>query len=49
MGGYVQGQDPDLDIALSLWPEVVKFLTQDENEFCDYDTSRVKLAELLGA
>ena len=49
MGGYVQGQDPDLDIALSLWPEVVKFLMQDENEFCDYDTSRVKLAELLGA
>ena len=32
MGGYVQGQDPDLDQALALWPEILKFLHQDENE-----------------
>ena len=32
MGGYVQGQDPDLDKALALWPEIIKFLQQGEEE-----------------
>ena len=31
MGGYVQGQDNDLDQALALWPEILKFLQQSEN------------------
>ena len=48
MGGYVQGQDPDLDQALALWPEILKFLHQDENEVCDYDTSHNQLSQLLG-
>ena len=48
MGGYVQGQDPDLDQALALWPEILKFLHQDENEICDFDTSHNQLSQLLG-
>ncbi len=48
MGGYVQGQDPDLDQALALWPEILKFLHQDENEVCDFDTSHNQLSQLLG-
>ena len=48
MGGYVQGQDPDLDQALALWPEILKFLHQDENEVCDFDASHDQLAKLLG-
>ena len=49
MGGYVQGQDPDLDQALALWPEILKFLHQDENEVCDFDASHDQLSKLLGA
>ena len=48
MGGYVQGQDPDLDQALALWPEILKFLHQDENEVCDFDTSHNQLSQLIG-
>ena len=49
MGGYVQGQDHDLDQALALWPEILKFLQQSENEICDFDISYDQLAKLLGA
>ena len=48
MGGYVQGQDPDLDQALALWPEILKFLHQDENEVCDFEASHDQLSKLLG-
>ncbi len=48
MGGYVQGQDPDLDQALALWPEILKFLHQDEDEVCDFDASHDQLSKLLG-
>ena len=49
MGGYVQGQDHDLDQALALWPEILKFLQQSENEICDFDKSHDQLSKLLGA
>ena len=49
MGGYVQGQDPDLDNALAIWPAIVKFLKQGESEVCRFDESISQLAELLGA
>ena len=49
MGGYVQGQDPDLDQALALWPEILKFLHQDETEVCDFEKSHDQLSKLLGA
>ena len=48
MGGYVQGQDPDLDQALALWPQILKFLHQDEKEVCDFDASHDQLSKLLG-
>ena len=48
MGGYVQGQDPDLDQALALWPEILKFLHQDETEVCDFEKSHDQLSKLLG-
>ena len=31
MGGYVQGQDNDLDQAVQKWPDIVKFLHQDQH------------------
>ena len=48
MGGYVQGQDPDLDQALTLWPEILKFLHQDENEVRDFEAAHDQLSKLLG-
>ena len=47
MGGYVQGQDVDLDIALKLWPEIMNFLQQNENEVCNFETSVSQLEQLV--
>lgn len=49
MGGYVKGQDPDLDSALAIWPAIIKFLQQGDNEVCRFDDAQSQLAELLGA
>ena len=46
MGGYAQGQDPDLDKALSLWSDITKFLHQDEKETCEFNDSVKKLIDL---
>lgn len=46
MGGYAQGQDPDLDKALSLWSDITKFLHQDEKETCEFNESVKKLIDL---
>ncbi|GIR83812.1 MAG: hypothetical protein CM15mP85_04360 [Rhodobacterales bacterium] len=40
MGGYVQGQDVDLDIAMQLWPSIVKFLKQNDGELDIFTVSR---------
>ena len=48
MGGYVQGQDADLDVALKLWPEIINFLQQNENEVCNFETSELQLEQLVG-
>ncbi len=46
MGGYVQGQDPILDEAISLWPKIVDFISQKEDQKIDYDESISKLLKL---
>lgn len=48
MGGYSHGQDPDLDKALALWPDIIKFLHQDEREICEFKDSKQKLIDLTG-
>ena len=48
MGGYVQGQDPDLDNALAIWPAIVRFHNETERSL-SFDESTSQLAELLGA
>lgn len=48
MGGYMQGQDLDLDKAVALWPKMVNFLTQGEDEVCDYSSSLDGLQKLIG-
>ena len=48
MGGYVQGQDPDLDQAMQLWPSIMDFLQQDDEEECDFSKSSEQLKNLVG-
>jgi flagellum-specific ATP synthase len=48
MGGYVQGQDQDLDIALSLWPDILSFLQQDQAEENSYENACNSLSQLVG-
>ena len=48
MGGYVQGQDPDLDQAMQLWPSIMEFLQQEDEEECDFPKSVEQLKSLVG-
>lgn len=48
MGGYVQGQDPDLDKAIHLWPQILEFLRQNEQDVCDFEHSKKMLLDLTG-
>ena len=48
MGGYVKGQDPDLDYALQYWPQILSFLNQSENEKSEVTNSIKSLKELVG-
>jgi len=48
MGGYVHGQDPDLDIAMQLWPSIVNFLKQDEGELASFSEAAEALKNLIG-
>ena len=48
MGGYVQGQDPDLDQAMQLWPSIMEFLQQEDDEEGDFPESVEQLKNLVG-
>ena len=47
MGGYVQGQDGDLDVALQMWPQLVDHIMQPETQKADFESSRNALLALL--
>ena len=47
MGGYAEGQNEDLDIAIKLWPKITKFLQQGLNERSSLEDSFHKLAEII--
>ena len=49
MGGYVQGQDLDLDQAMQIWPNILQFLQQEDEEKCDFEKSAELLKNLVGA
>ena len=49
MGGYVQGQDLDLDQAIQIWPNILQFLQQEDEEKCDFDKSAELFKNLVGA
>ena len=47
MGGYVQGQDADLDQAVQKWPDIVKFLHQDKHAKISFADANKMMSELV--
>lgn len=47
LGGYQQGQDPELDQAVMMQPQLKQFLQQPITEHCDYQASLTQLANLF--
>lgn len=48
MGGYVSGQDSDLDEAVSLWPRLVDYIRQDPDARADINESAQLLTSIVG-
>jgi flagellum-specific ATP synthase len=47
MGGYAAGQDPELDLAIALWPQITAYVAQQANESADYTTCKQNLIDLM--
>ncbi|MDA0963362.1 MAG: FliI/YscN family ATPase [Proteobacteria bacterium] len=48
MGGYQSGQDPELDLAVSLWSRLTAFIKQAPNEPASFADSQKGLLALMG-
>ena len=48
MGGYSEGQDEDLDKAISMWPDLVNHISQKDDVGANYSDSKSALIKLLG-
>ena len=48
MGGYQSGQDPDLDLAVALWPNLTNFIKQAPNEPASFADSQQGLIAMMG-
>jgi flagellum-specific ATP synthase len=49
VGAYQPGSNPQLDEAISLWPSIIDFLRQHQNQSVDSATSLTQLRELFDA
>jgi flagellum-specific ATP synthase len=49
MGGYVPGQDQDLDLAVQLWPQLMAHIQQSFSHSADYETSVRALKDLFNS
>lgn len=49
VGAYAAGSDPQLDLAIKMYPEFERFLQQNLNEQADFSTSIDRLFALFGA
>ncbi|SFN63476.1 flagellum-specific ATP synthase [Izhakiella capsodis] len=47
VGAYAAGSDPQLDLAIKLYPEMARFLQQDIFERCSFDDAAQHLAALF--
>ena len=48
MGGYTPGQDPDLDLAVGIWPQLMELIQQNGAEKAEFSASRNALVSLMG-
>ncbi len=48
MGGYSAGQDPDLDLAVQLWPQLISLIQQPQTDIADFESSAAALTGLFG-
>jgi flagellum-specific ATP synthase len=48
MGGYSAGQDPDLDLAVQLWPQLISLIQQPQTDIADFESSAAVLKGLFG-
>lgn len=48
MGAYVAGNDPDLDVALKLWPHIQSFLRQEADQVAAFDETLKVLNQFAG-
>ena len=44
MGAYVPGGDPELDMAVRMWPQIQRYLQQDAE---DSHSMEISLSELM--
>ena len=49
VGAYQPGSNPQLDEAIALWPSIIEFLRQNQNESINAATSLQQLRELFNA
>ena len=48
MGGYSAGQDPDLDLAVELWPKLMGIISQPYDQKASFEDSVGALTQLFG-
>lgn len=48
MGAYVAGNDPDLDLALKLWPQIQSFLRQESDQVAGFEETLKVLKQFGG-
>lgn len=48
MGAYMPGNDPDLDLAIKLWPHIQKLLRQEPHQVASYQEAIQLLSQLSG-
>ncbi len=48
MGGYAAGQDPELDLAIALWPKITAYVAQAAHEPAYFNDSQADLISLMG-
>ena len=46
MGGYTPGQDKDLDDAIQIWPKLIEFISQPQDQKADFESSKSELLQL---
>jgi flagellum-specific ATP synthase len=47
VGAYTQGSDPDIDLAIQLWPKLRAFLMQALDEPARLDASLAELEQIF--